>query len=130
MYRIFLRLTGTTLLTVVVLFFTSCGQQHQAEQMAKAFIDQYYMVEEYEATFSPLDSTIHVTDSALVAMRGAMAQSPLFKRGIKYADIPHPLHLYYVRALIVHDNDTVQSTFYMNKTMEDIVAVKSVKLSK
>ena len=130
MHRLFQRLTGTALLTVVVLFFTSCGKQHQAEQVATAFIDQYYMADKYDATFSSLDSTIHVSDSALVAMRGATAQSPLFKRGIKYADIPNASPLYYVRASIIHDNDTVQSTFYMDKTLENIVAVKSVKLSK
>ena len=49
---------------------------------------------------------------------------------IKYADIPNASPLYYVRASIIHDNDTVQTTFYMDKTLENIVAVKSVKLSK
>ena len=106
-----------------LLLFASCGQQHQAEQTVKAFVEEN-MEQPDKITsrdFADLGTTRHLSDSIINVMRQRGAR--LFKKGITYGPIPSG-DLYYLRINYISDGDTLQNTFYLNQELTEVVAYK------
>ena len=105
------------------LLFASCGQQHQAEQQVKAFINENMEVADEISgrDFADLGSTRHISDSLIDVMRHRGA--PLFKKQISYGAKPSG-DLYYLRMSYIHKGDTLQNTFYLDSELQEVVAFK------
>ena len=111
------------IISIGILLSVSCGQQYDAEQTVKAFVEEN-MEEGVQITdrdFADLGQTRHINDSliALMHQRGA----PLFKQGITYPTASQD-ELFYLRMRYVHDGDTLQNTFYLNQELTEVVAFK------
>ncbi len=106
-----------------LLLFASCGQQYDAEQTIKAFIEENMEAasEITDRDFANLGSTQLIGDSLLQVMQHRGAK--LFRKGIKYPKLPDG-ELYYLRMSYVHKGDTLQNTFYLNQELTEVVAFK------
>lgn len=107
--------------TVVV---SSCGDGHTAKSHAKEFMEgQMTQADVDYITWSKLDSTKHLTDSALHAMRATAEKSKLVKPGTTYQRPTAKLNLISLRYAI--DKDTLMATFYLDDKLTGIVGVKA-----
>ena len=102
-------------ITAFVFLFVSCGQKHKAVNVVEDFIEQYaqYPDEMKEREFEHFDSTKVISDSLV------LDKSP----------IPYPVRtsgrmLYHIRMSYVYKGDTLWQTFYLDETLEHVVAVK------
>ena len=106
-----------------LLLFASCGQQHEAEQTVKAFIEEN-MEQPDKITsrdFADLGTTRHISDSLITVMRQRGAQH--FKKGITYGKMPTG-DLYCLRMSYISDGDTLYNTFYLDESLSEVVAFK------
>ena len=106
-----------------VLFVASCGKQHTAEQTVKKFVEENTKegVETKRIGFGDLGTTRHISDSLAEKMRNN--GNELFKNNIKYAAMPKG-EVYYLRMKYLHEGDTLQSTFYLDSELKEVVAFK------
>ena len=106
-----------------VLFVASCGKQHTAEQTVKKFVEENTKegVETKRIGFGDLGTTRHISDSLAEKMRNN--GNELFKNDIKYAAMPKG-EVYYLRMKYLHEGDTLQSTFYLDSELKEVVAFK------
>ena len=72
-----------------IITLCSCDNQDKAENLIKDFLDKNLQTSEYSVSFTELDSTRHVTDSAINAMRANAANNKLYKKGITYDNKLH-----------------------------------------
>ncbi len=103
---------------------TACGNQKDAENLVKEFIsDNAVKPETMELIeFGKLDSTKVISDSVIESMQ--QRENPLFKKGIYYADKSSGRLLYFIRAKIVVEGDTIPQTFYLDEQLQQVVAFK------
>ena len=106
-----------------VLFVASCGKQHTAEQTVKKFVEENTKegVETKRIGFGDLGTTRHISDSLAEKMRNN--GNELFKNDIKYAAMPKG-EVYYLRMKYLHEGDTLQSTFYLDSELKEVVDFK------
>ena len=106
-----------------LLLLASCGKQYHAEQTVKDFVEENAENPDQitKRDFADLGTTRHLDDSLITLMRHRGA--PLFKKQIEYSAVPDG-ELYYLRMRFVHEGDTLQNTFYLDPTLEQVVAFK------
>jgi len=106
-----------------MLFVTSCGKQHTAEQTVKDFVAENMKdgVETKRIDFGDLGTTSHIKDSLIAKMRNN--SSELYKSGIVYGDAPSG-DVYYLRMRYLHEGDTLQNTFYLDSELKEVIAFK------
>lgn len=103
---------------------SSCGDGHTAKSHAQAFLEgQMTQADVDYITWSKLDSTKHLTDSALQAMRATAEKSKLVKPGTTYQQPTAKLNLISLRYAV--DKDTLMATFYLDDKLTGIVGVKA-----
>ena len=118
------------LLTVAALVFAACGQQHRAKGIARSFIEEHQVEgDRFNMSFSKLDSTKKINDSAVVAMRKHVNTLPQFRPGITFESGAIPRTLLYMTArytILTPMGDTLRcdNTFYMDQELKRIIAVK------
>ncbi len=108
-----------------MLLFASCGKQHKAESIIEDFISVSATDPDKitNRDFADLGTTRHITDSLIDVMRKRGADN--YKKDISYCIHPSESgDLYYLRMSYVYEGDTLQNTFYLNKTLTDVVAFK------
>lgn len=110
-------------MAAVVLLFVACGQQHDAEQVVKAFVDDNMEQPEKVTSrdFADLGQTRHISDSLITVMRQRGAEG--FKQGIQYGGMPQG-DLFYLRMKYVKGGDTLSNTFYIDEKLQEVVAFK------
>ncbi len=106
-----------------MLLSVSCGRQHDAEQTVKAFVEQNMQdgIKISDRDFADLGTTRLIGDSLVMLMRQRGAK--LYKQGITYPEVPEG-ELYYLRMSYVHEDDTLQNTFYLNQELTEVIAFK------
>lgn len=112
-------------LTVVcALILVACGDKHKAENTVRAFLDMNMKSAEYSADFSKLDSTRHITDSVISAMRMTADRKGIYKNDIKFGNVKNYDKIMFMQGKIVIDKDTFAHTFYMTPDLEQVIAFK------
>jgi len=103
--------------------FAACGQQHQAEQTVKDFVETNMetAADISGRDFADLGTTRHLSDSIIEQLRQRGAAH--FKSGITYPTAPKG-DLYYLRMKYIYQGDTLQNTFYLDSTLNQVVAFK------
>ena len=106
------------------LLLTACGKQGKAESLVKAFIEQNAEMPDKMKTlsFGKIDSTKVISDSLIMVLQ--TREHELFRKDINYTAHTAGRMLYYVRMKYAYGNDTLQQTFYMDESLEQIVAFK------
>lgn len=113
---------GMALATMVTV--SSCGDGHAAKSHAKEFMEgQMTQASIDYIAWSSIDSTKHLTDAALQAMRTTAVKSKLVKPGATYQQPTAKLNFISVRYAI--DKDTLMATFYLDDKLTGIVGVKA-----
>ncbi len=118
-------------LLLTTLLLASCGQQHDAEDLIRDFLNENLEVSDRtNEQFSRLDSTKHVTPQRVGEMRRKANDIAIFKKGIIYPQnnrIPSKLLLMNVKYTLTdmhgREQDYMQ-TFYMDKELSRVVAFK------
>lgn len=108
---------------VALLLFVSCGRQQQAKSIVKDFMEanvtDYSKVDYLD--FRDIDSTRTISDSLLQAMqRNAPGH---FRRNIRYGQRQGKT-LFLLRTKYLFDDDTCSATFYIDASMQEVVAFK------
>lgn len=115
---------GVCMAFAAMMTVSSCGDSHTAKSHAKEFMEgQMTQADVDYITWSSLDSTKHLTDSALQAMRATAVKAKLVKPGTTYQRPTAKLNLISLRYAI--DKDTLMATFYLDDKLTGIVGVKS-----
>lgn len=95
----------------------------KAQSQATHFIENETYIGDYDViTWSKLDSTFHVSDSALQVMHAMAAEQKLTKPTAKYQPRTEKLHLLTLRYR--QNNDTLMATFYLDDQLTGIVGMK------
>lgn len=108
----------------ISLLLVACGQQRDAEQLVEKFIEQYAVAPEEikNVSFQRLDSTKLISDSLVIVMQ--QRSHELFKEGIDYPVKSEGGKLYFVSMNFTYKGDTLRKTFYMDESLEHIIAFK------
>ena len=106
-----------------IITLCSCDNQDKAENLIKDFLDKNLQTSEYSVSFTKLDSTRHVTDSAINAMRANAENNKLYKKGITYDDKLHKQYIF-IRTKMSIGKDTINQTFYLDPELTSIVSFK------
>lgn len=105
----------------------SCGEQHKSQSLADDFMDAYLVapdrVEDVE--YSKIDSTKLISDSAVNAMRSQLKASKLFKPEVEYSSGKVEGKLLRLRVNYKIDGSAKSTTFYLDKDLNGVVAVKN-----
>jgi len=108
---------------VAMLLLASCGQQYAAKQKVKAFVKEHATEEIDITSFSDLDSTHVISDSVLQVMRKNALSDPLFK-DVRLGDVPKSSTLLYIRMRYGEDSLMQSKTFYFDRDLNEIIAIK------
>lgn len=102
---------------------SSCGKQYSAESTVKDFIKENALAPEKMEVlkFGKLNSTSIIKDSMLQNMQSQ--KNPLYKESTTFAP-RQGATLFFVRMEYVYENDTLQQTFYLDESLEKVVAFK------
>jgi uncharacterized lipoprotein NlpE involved in copper resistance len=92
-----------------IITLCSCDNQDKAENLIKDFLDKNLQTSEYSVSFTELDSTRHVTDSAINAMRANAANNKQY---------------IFIRTKMSIGKDTINQTFYLDPELTSIVSFK------
>ena len=108
---------------------SSCGDSQTAKSRAKEFMEGQMAQSDVDyITWSTLDSTKHLTDSALQVMRATAVKSRLVKPGTTYQR--HTSKLNFISLRYAIGKDTLMATFYLDDKLTGIVGVKANPLVK
>ena len=94
----------------------------QGRKHDKNFIENNIQADDYTVMFTKLDSTRHVSDKAIQAMRANAENNGTFKKGIKYGKAGE--QYLYIKTKICLGNDTLDKTFYLEPSLTEVVAFK------
>ena len=100
----------------LLLLSASCGRQWQAKSAVKEFMDSELHRDAHYINFSDIDSTRNISDSLIAAMQQRIPCSNYQERRSKT--------LLHIRATYALEDDTLSSTFYLNKEIDGVVAFK------
>ncbi|MGM9697208.1 MAG: hypothetical protein ACI3Y0_00985 [Prevotella sp.] len=112
----------------IMLLLVSCnGQQHDAENtVAEYMAANLYDAKEMKITkFSRLDSTTKIKDSVIVALRHNAENGGRYKKGIPYVEPSARKMLYIMRVNYMLGNAECSDTYYLDESLERVVAVKN-----
>lgn len=108
---------------VALLLFASCGRQQEAKSIVKDFmkanVENYSKVSYLE--FYDIDSTRNISDSLIQVLHGRTPGH--FIRNISYQQRSGKM-LWLIRTRYLMDKDTCSATFYLDKEMTGVVALK------
>jgi hypothetical protein len=109
---------------VTVCLFSACGDRHTAISLAEDFIDaNATMPQQMEhRDFGKLGTTRLLNDSLVSGMRSKPGK--FYKSGIDYPDYHQGDTLYFIRMSFVCQGDSLSQTFYIDKQLKHVVAVK------
>ena len=110
------------LICVTLTMLCGCGKQHKAENTVKDFLENNMRTDDYSVIFTKLDSTRHVTDSAIHRMRTNAEKNNIFNKGIKYGNTSKQYQ--YLKTKICIGKDTLNQTFYLQPDLTEVVAFK------
>ena len=107
-----------------MLLLASCGQRHAVIKLAEEFIEENATApdELQQRDFGKLGQTNRLSDSLVSRLQ--QSTGDFLKPGISYPAYHNGDTLYYIRMNYVCKNDTLSHTFYADKELEHIVAVK------
>ena len=109
--------------SLVMLLFTSCGQQYQAKRLVKDFVKEHATEELNITDFTDLDSTRVISDSLFQAMQQNAAKDPMFK-DVDFSGKSPSSTLLYIRMRYQKDTLELSKTFYFDKNLSAIIAFK------
>lgn len=110
-----------------MLLLTSCGQQHHAESLIKEFMNENLK----DATtlkyvdFDKMDSTRHINDSIVYAMRESVNKSVTYKQGIRYTAGNATPKLIIVRVKYKINDAEYHDTYYLDDSLTRVIALKN-----
>lgn len=110
-----------------LLLFASCGQQHQAKEIIKEFVNQYAVEPSARSSISivKFDSTKVLSDSIINLMRINADTIQRYQKSIKYAEGSTGQKLYIARITYsIHDVE-YSDTYYLDEQLTRVVAFKS-----
>ena len=110
-----------------LLLFASCGQQHQAKEVIKAFIDQHATDPSARSSISivKFDSTKVLNDSVIQLMRAKADTIRRYQKSIKYAEGAAGQKLYVARVTYSIGDTEYNDTYYLDDQLTRVVAFKS-----
>lgn len=111
-----------------MLLLVACGQRHTAKNSIEQFLSEN-LQQPNDMTilhFGRIDSTRIISDSIIYNMRESTSKLQYFNKGINYAERTSSQSLLFIRASYIIGKDTLESTFYMDKTTQKVVAFKSI----
>ena len=106
----------------------SCTNTNKAQRLVNKFMKDNMAdtVRLTNVTFSKLDSTTRVNDSTLKAMLAETNRIPLYKKNITFNQkATYPLMFISVTYNTQNDYTVRQQTFYIDKELQGIVAMKN-----
>jgi hypothetical protein len=108
----------------MVLLLASCGQRHTAMKLAEDFIEQNATSPDniQQRNFGKLGQTNKLNDSVVAQLQ--TQATDFLKPGISYPAYQQGDTLFFIRMSYVCNNETLSHTFYADKQLEHIVAVK------
>lgn len=112
----------------VALTLAACNpRQSDAENAVAVFMEKNITnPEKMKITgFSRLDSTSKVKDSVVVAIRKATDSNGRYKKGITYHQADNQAMLYMLRVNYTMGKDEMCDTYYLDKSLQNVVAVKN-----
>ena len=112
----------------VALTLAACNpRQSDAENAVADFMEKNITnPEKMKITgFSRLDSTSKVKDSVVVAIRKATDSNGRYKKGITYHQADNHAMLYMLRVNYTMGKDEMCDTYYLDKSLQNVVAVKN-----
>ncbi len=115
-----------------MLLLTSCGQQHDAEKIVESFLKNNLNTpsELSKISFSKLDSTAALTDSAITAMHDIVKQENKYKKDITYGKRAEGKNIMYLRADYRLNSEEYSATFYITPNISSVLAFKYYKKDK
>lgn len=116
---------GLIIALLTALAVCSCGQKHTA----KATVEQFLTENLSGGTPSSLnierlDSTNYLVDSVVMRLQQATRQSPIYKKGVTFAQRPQKQKLVWVVASFDDNGQQLRHTFYLTRDCQQVVAVK------
>lgn len=109
---------------IAAIVLAACGKQHKAESVVRDFLNENLKYEEYSVDFSNLGTTRNITDSVMTVMTTNARRNKSYRSGMKLGDGMRHDTLVYIKGIIVHGEDTLTHTFYLNPDIDCIVAIK------
>ena len=106
----------------------SCTNTNKAQRLVNEFMKDNMAdtVKLTNVTFSKLDSPTRVNDSTLKAMLAETSRIPLYKKNITFNQkATYPLMFISVTYNTQNDSTVRQQTFYIDKELQGIVAMKN-----
>ena len=115
------------LLVPAMLVLASCGPQHQAESAVEEFLQNNIADNStlQISNYGDLDSTRYLNDSTISALQAQEEKSPIYNKGIKYADRKETQMLMFIRVTYNVNGKEHHDTYYLNKEMTEVIAIKS-----
>ncbi len=112
----------------IALPFASCGRQHSAEQTVKGFMEANLKNPSSldQLHFEGMDSTHHITDSAVNALRQtAKTMARQYKANISYDSDKASASTIFIRATYKNDGKQYADTYYLDSNLNTVVAFMS-----
>ena len=110
-----------------LLLLASCGQQHKAESVVEGFMDKNLRnPDKLQITeFTDMDSTRHINDSTIHALRAAVGKSSVYKKNTEFdnADVTPQLKIIRVKYKI--EDAEYHDTYYLDSSLEHVIMLKS-----
>lgn len=115
-------------LGLIVLLFAACGQQYDAESLVKDFMDEYLkdVGSLSSIDFERIDSTTRINDSIINNMKQFTAKSGRYKQDLKFSpksDSENTLII--LRVEYKQNNEIYSDTYYLNKELTKVIAIKT-----
>lgn len=104
-----------------------CGNKYKAKGVVKDFLATNLVKNDISGvSFSTFDSTFHIKDSLVTAMRTTANSSPAYKKGISYGEKqPGNEKLFFLRTEYTNaDGKQIKETFYLTPDVEKVVCFK------
>lgn len=112
------------LICTISLATVGCGYKYKVESSVKDFLDKNVSITEYNISFEDIDSTRNLTDSMITVMKEKAKDNNFFKKNIVYGTNNYSNVYIYTKAKIYVGSDTIPYTFYLNKTLMNVIAFK------
>ena len=112
----------------IALPFASCGRQHSAEQTVKGFMEANLKSPASldHLHFEGMDSTRHITDSAVNALRqSAKTMAKQYKANISYDTDKASASTVFVRVSYKNNGKQYADTYYLDSELSAVVAFMS-----
>lgn len=113
-------------LFTAALMMMGCGEQYQAKGVVKDFLKSNLTTTDYSVKrFSSVDSTRNITPQQVAGLRHLCTQLKAFKKAIDYPAYEKKDALKFTRMTLMVNDDTLNCTFYLDKSLQRVVAFKS-----